>query len=254
MSFPAYRDRYLPGMTRSAIAALPDKDRAPVILAVGAIEQHGPHLPVAVDALMGQVWTALVLQRLTPSEACYVAPPITVGKSNEHTGFPGTLMVSKETLRAILLSVARQCHAWGFRRLAIINTHGGNLPVLMPTLREIRAEFGMTAELLRSTVKLDLSAQEATFGIHAAEVETSWILAATEGLVDMSQATCEYFGRVDQPALVKPVAAPILRAWVSRDLSKSGVMGDATIATVEKGRRWLALSADSMAQNLRAMG
>jgi len=253
MNFPPYRDRYLPGMTRAAIAAVPHKDRAPVILAVGAIEQHGHHLPVAVDALMGQVWTALVLQRLRPDEPCYVAPPITIGKSNEHTGFPGTLMIGKETLRAIVLSIARQCHAWGFRRLAVINTHGGNLPVLIPTLREIRAQWGMTAEMLRSTVKLDLSPQEATFGIHAGEVETSWILAATEGLVDMTQATCEYFGRVDQPALVKPVAAPILRAWVSADLSKSGAMGDATIATAEKGRRWLTLAADSMTENLRAM-
>jgi creatinine amidohydrolase len=56
MNFPSYRERYLPAMTPRQIAALPDKAWAPVILTTGAIEQHGPHLPVAVDALMGQAW------------------------------------------------------------------------------------------------------------------------------------------------------------------------------------------------------
>jgi len=252
--FPAYRSRYLPAMTRAAIAAVPDKERAPVIVAVGAIEQHGRHLPVAVDALMGQVWTTLVLRRLRPDQPCYVAPPITIGKSNEHTGFPGTLMLTKETLRQLLLCIARQCQAWGFRRLAIINTHGGNLPVLLPTLREIRAQFGMKAELLRSTVKLDVSAREQAFGIHAGEVETSWILAAANSLVDLPKAECEFFSRLEDETMVRPVAAPILRSWVAKDLSQSGVMGDATIATVEKGQRWLDAASESMAQQLVALG
>ena len=132
MTFPSYRDRYLPAMTLRRIRALPDKAWAPVILATGAIEQHGPHLPVAVDALMGQVWLSLALARLPAGASCYVAPPITIGKSNEHTGFPGTLMISRDTLRSQILAVARQAQAWGFRSIAVINTHGGNVPVLVP--------------------------------------------------------------------------------------------------------------------------
>ena len=123
MTFPSYRQRYLPGMTRRQIAALPDKSWAPVIIATGAIEQHGPHLPVAVDALMGQVWLSLALSRLPHGASAYVAPPITIGKSNEHSGFPGTLFVSKTTLRVLLLTIAQQVHEWGFRNIAIINTH-----------------------------------------------------------------------------------------------------------------------------------
>jgi hypothetical protein len=64
MTFPSYRGRYLPAMTLRRSGALPDKSWAPVILATGAIEQHGPHLPVAVDALMGQVWLSLALASL----------------------------------------------------------------------------------------------------------------------------------------------------------------------------------------------
>ena len=239
MNFPSYRDRYLPAMTLRQVGALADKAWAPVILATGAIEQHGPHLPVAVDALMGQVWLSLALARLPAGASCYVAPPITIGKSNEHTGFPGTLMISRDTLRSQILAVARQIHAWGFRSLAVINTHGGNVPVLVPTLREIRELFGLRAGLLQSGPVAGLSAQEATVGIHAGEVETSWVMAAAGRLADPSRAVCEFPARIEDPGEVRPVAAPALVAGASRDVSKSGVMGDATAATAEKGERWL---------------
>jgi creatinine amidohydrolase len=247
MNFPSYRDRYLPAMTPRRIAALPDKEWAPVILATGAIEQHGPHLPVAVDAMMGQVWLSLALARLPAGASCYVAPPITIGKSNEHTGFPGTLMISRDTLRAQILAVARQVHAWGFRSLAVINTHGGNVPVLVPALREIRSAYGLRAGILQSRPVPGLSAQEAAFGIHAGEVETSWMMAAAGRLTDPSKTVCEYPARLGDPGQVRPVAAPALVAWASRDISKSGVMGDATAATAEKGERWLELGASGYA-------
>jgi creatinine amidohydrolase len=247
MMFPAYRERYLPAMTPRRIEALTDKEWAPVILATGAIEQHGPHLPVAVDALMGQVWLSLAISKLPEGASCYVAPPITIGKSNEHTGFPGTLMISKETLRSQVLAVARQVHAWGFRTLAIINTHGGNIPVIVPTLREVRALYGMRAGLLPSTPVPDLSADESRFGIHAGEIETSWLLAAAGRHVDFPKAVCEFPARISDPGEVRPVAAPALVAWVSKDLSKSGVMGDATAATVEKGERWIEQGASGYA-------
>jgi len=247
MRFPGYRDRYLPAMTPGRIRALPDKAWAPVILATGAIEQHGPHLPVAVDALMGQAWLCLALARLPAGASCYVAPPVTIGKSNEHTGFPGTLMISRDTLRSQILAVARQVHAWGFRSLAVINTHGGNVPVVVPTLREIRAELGMRAAIIPSAPVPGLSAQEAAFGIHAGEVETSWILAAAGARTDMSKALCEYPARLGDPGEVRPVAAPALQAWVSRDVSKSGIMGDAASATAQKGERWLELGAAAYA-------
>ncbi len=248
MNFPGYRDRYLPAMTLRRIRGLPDKSWAPVILATGAIEQHGPHLPVAVDALMGQAWLSLALARLPSGASCYVAPPITIGKSNEHTGFPGTLMISRDTLRSQILAVARQAQAWGFRSIAVINTHGGNVPVLVPTLREIRNVYGLRAGMLQSKPVSDIPAEEAAFGIHAGEVETSWVMAAAPHLVDPSKAVCEYPARSDDPGEVRPVGAPALVAWASRDVSKSGIMGDATAASAEKGERWLLQGAASLAE------
>ncbi len=168
-------------------------------------------------------------------------------KSTEHTGFPGTLQISRDTLRTQVLAVARQVHAWGFRTLAVINTHGGNIPVLVPTLREIRSLFGMRAGILASAPVAGLSAQEATFGIHAAEVETSWLMAVAGALTDPSKAVCEYPAMIGDAGEVRPIAAPALVACASLDLSKSGIIGDATQATLEKGERWIEVGASSYA-------
>lgn len=245
--FPAYRDRYLPGMTARRIATLPDKAWAPVIVTCGAIEQHGRHLPVAVDALMGQVWLTRALAILPAGASCYVAPPITIGKSNEHTGFPGTLTVTKETLRLLLHAIARQVHAWGFRHLAVLHTHGGNVAVTTYTLREIAAQYGLRCGALAPAMDWGLSPQETAFGYHANTAETSWLLAEAPQYVKMDEATCEYCGQVSDPGELRPERAPATMAWVTADLSKSGVMGDATAATVEKGAAWIALGAERYA-------
>jgi creatinine amidohydrolase len=236
--FPLYRDRYLPAMTPNRIAALPDKAWAPVILATGAVEQHGPHLPVSVDAFLGQLWLSLILSQLPAGVSCYAAPPITIGKSNEHVGFPGTLMISKGTLRELVLAVARQVKAWGFQQLALLNTHGGNISVLHYTLREVRETYGLRADFLRGNADLGLSTQESTYGFHAGELETSWMLAAAGPLVKMAGARCEYPARLEDPGLLRPEAAPATYSWATQDVSKSGIMGDATVATEDKGRRW----------------
>ncbi len=248
--FPAYRDRYLPALCLAEIDALPHKAWAPVILQVGAIEQHGPHLPVAVDSLLGQIWLNLALPLLPPDLPCYVAPPVTIGKSNEHWGFPGTLFVSKDTLRELLLSIARQLHRWGFRHLAVLNSHGGNVAVINYTMEEVRSELGMRVSTLRGAWDLDVSRQELTYGFHANEAETSWLLAAAPGLVDMSQAVCEYPAQVGDDGMLRPEFAPATFAWITRDISRSGIMGDAPAATAEKGLRWFRGGAERYAKGI----
>lgn len=236
----SYRDRYLPAMTLAQIAALPDKARTPVLVTTGAIEQHGPHLPVAVDALMGQVWLTRIFAALPAGFPALVAPPITVGKSNEHAGFPGTLFVSKETLRAQLLALARQLHAWGFRSLLVLNTHGGNSSVLAYVLREIEAAIGLRATLLRPGVAPSgLSAQEAAYGFHAGEQESAWLYAVAPQFCRPDAATRSYPALLADPGELKPECAPATFAWASQDVSPDGVMGDAPAATAEKGERWI---------------
>jgi creatinine amidohydrolase len=237
-SFPSYRSRCLTAMTPRQIAGLADKKWAPVIIVTGAIEQHGPHLPVAVDSFLGQVWLEVALPKLASDVSCYVAPPITVGKSNEHTGFPGTLSISQDTLRGLLLAQARQISAWGFRHIAIINTHGGNSAVITYTLREISATLGLRCGVLLSKVDHGLGAQEMTYGYHANTVETALMRATAGCHVDMSLAVREYCGQADSSGNLRPERAPATIGWITSDLSRSGVMGDATAGTVEQGHRW----------------
>lgn len=251
--FPSYRQRYLPGLTLNQIKALPDKAWAPVIVATGAIEQHGPHLPVAVDSLMGQVWSERIAAHLSPATPYYFAPPITIGKSNEHVGFPGTLIISKDTLRRQLIVIARQLHQWGFGQLSILNTHGGNTDVLIYTLHEIEAELGLATGFLRADVDYGLPEKERSLGMHANTAETAWLQAIAPQYVDMSLAVSEYPDPAAASGQLRPEAAPATFAWVTADVSRSGIMGDAPAGTAERGHHWLEITARSYAQKITAL-
>jgi creatinine amidohydrolase len=100
---------------------------------------------------------------------------------------------------------------------------------------------------------LGISAQEAAFGMHAGEVETSWMLAAAPSLVDLSAAVCEYPARLEDPGELRPELAPATFGWITRDLSVSGVLGDATAATRAKGERWMELRARALAKAIAGL-
>lgn len=247
---PIYRGRYLPAMTRTQIEALPGRASAVVIIPTGSIEQHGPHLPVGVDAILGQAWLAAALPHVPAHVPVYVGPAITYGISEEHLGFPGTVTITPWLFHRLLLGLARQIHALGFRTLAVLNTHGGNSPTLVATLREIQTAVGLHACMIASGWKPPVSEQEATYGFHAGRVETAWMLALAPHLVHMDRATCEYPAKLDDPGELRPENAPATFSWISADVSKSGVMGDATAARADEGAAWFEAGARALAQRI----
>ncbi|MDR0352829.1 MAG: creatininase family protein [Opitutaceae bacterium] len=250
-----YREHYLPALTQARLDALPGKARALVIIPTGAIEQHGRHLPVGVDAILGQAWLNHALPKLAPAAAArvWVAPPVTYGKSNEHAGFPGTVSLTARTLRRLLLALAAHVRGLGFRHLAVLNTHGGNSPVVVYTLREIQTVLGLRAGMLGLPRPAELSAQEAAHGFHAGEWETALMLACAGRLVRMDRAVREHPARVDEPGGLRPGGAPAVFAWLASDISASGVMGDATAATLKKGARWLDESSTALARRIEEL-
>ncbi|GAB1488854.1 hypothetical protein MASR2M8_13020 [Opitutaceae bacterium] len=248
--WPSHRARYLGAFTRDALEALPDKDKALVILPTGAIEQHGHHLPVGVDAILGQAWLHHTLPLLSPDAPVYVAPPITFGKSNEHTGFAGTVSITARVLRRLVLASAAQLRALGFKRIAILNTHGGNSAVLVYTVRELQDGTAFQAGLLSGHYRPAQDAQEAAYGFHAGEWETSLMLACSPELVRMDRAVCEYPAYVEAPGELRPENAPAVFSWLTKDVSVSGVMGDATRASTEKGIRWMTEASLALAQHI----
>jgi creatinine amidohydrolase len=245
--------RALTSLTTEQLTSLPDKARALVILPAGAIEQHGHHLPVGTDTLLGRLWLDHALPKLPATAPVYVAPPLLYGKSNEHLGFAGTLTISARTLRRQLLAQAAHLKALGFRQLAVLNTHGGNSAILVATLREIQTTLGLRAGMLSGYYRPQLSPQESAFGFHAGEWETSLLLAGAPELVRMDRAVCEYPARIDAPGVLRPEASAAVFAWKTTDISCSGVMGDATQATAEKGARWLDEASNALARKIESL-
>jgi creatinine amidohydrolase len=207
------------------------------VLPTAAIEQHGPHLPVGTDTMIAEGMLAEVRARCPADLDLLFLPVQAVGKSNEHLWAPGTLTLDAEAaLRAwteIGLSVARA----GVARLILVNAHGGNLDLLGIIARELRIRAGMLAVKCQWTgfgwpAGL-YSPQEAAFGIHGGDLETSLMLAFRPETVDMSAAR-DFRSSAEGAAI--PPTGPVAHGWISSDLNPAGVVGEAHLATAGKGR------------------
>jgi creatinine amidohydrolase len=248
--FPSYRPFYLPSYSRERLRSLPNREKVRVILPCGAIEQHGPHLPVGVDAILGQALLDSALSDVDPlSPPVLVLPPVSFGKSNEHQGFPGTLSLDAKTLRRLVLCISREIANLGFNHLVLFNTHGGNKAMLQLVEREINDENLLDADYLNYPFEPELDPQEKAWGLHADEWESSLMLACAPHLVHMEKAVCEYPAHLDDAGRLRPEKSPATCAWLTKDLSKSGVLGNAPAASPEKGKLWLAEAGKSIRQS-----
>ncbi len=242
-------------LTWKQVDALP-RESTLLVLPTAAIEQHGHHLPLATDTLINNLLLGKALQRLPPDLSIYALPPICYGKSNEHLGYPGTLSVSAQTLMAVVRDLGASIAAGGFRKLVLYNTHGGNTSLVDVLARDLRAEFGLrTFSLFGSPGATfeGVNIQERTYGFHAGEIETAYLLHATPELVHRDAYTTNYIARIDNPELLKPEGSSANFAWLTRDIAPSGVLGDPSPATPENGERWADEAAERIAEILVAM-
>ncbi len=242
-------------LTWKQVDALP-RESTLLILPTAAIEQHGHHLPLATDTLCNNLLLGKALELVPADLPIYALPPICYGKSNEHIGFPGTLSVSAATFMAVIRDLGASIHAGGFQKIALYNSHGGNSSLVDVMARDLRAEFGLrTFSLFGSPgVRFEgVSPQELTYGFHAGEIETAYLLHGAPELVHPDQYTSSYVARVDQPELLKPEGSSANFAWLTRDIAPSGVMGDPRPATAANGEKWVNEAARGIAEILVAM-
>jgi creatinine amidohydrolase len=242
-------------LTWKQVDALPRASTL-LVLPTAAIEQHGHHLPLATDTLINNLLLGKALALIPAELPIYALPPVCYGKSNEHAGFPGTLSVSAQTFLAVVRDLGSSIAASGFKKLVLYNTHGGNTSLVDVLARDLRAEFGLrTFSLFGSPGAAfeGVSAQERTYGFHAGEIETSYLLHATPELVHAEEYTANYIARVDDGELLKPEGSSANFAWLTKDISPSGVLGDPSAATAEKGERWSNEAAARIAEMLVAM-
>ncbi len=242
-------------LTWKQVDALP-RDSTLLVLPTAAIEQHGHHLPLATDTLINNLLLGKALERVSPQLPIYALPPVCYGKSNEHLGFPGTLSVSAQTFLAVVRDLGASIAAGGFKKLVLYNTHGGNTSLVDVLARDLRVEFGLRTFTLFGSPDATfdgVSRQERTYGFHAGEIETSFLLHATPELVYPEAYTSNYIAHVDRPEILKPEGSAANFAWMTRDIAPSGVMGDPSAATAENGERWSNQAAERVAEILVAM-
>ncbi|HEU0221688.1 MAG TPA: creatininase family protein [Paracoccaceae bacterium] len=227
-----------------------DPARAIAVLPTAAVEQHGPHLPLGTDMLIMEGMLATACRMMPEDLDIRILPVQAIGKSNEHLWAAGTLTLTAEGALAawteIGLSVARA----GFRKLVIVNSHGGNLDLVGILARELRVRAGLYA------VKCQWGAfghpeglyapDELRFGIHGGDVETSLMLHFRPDLVEMGAA--RHFRSSAEDGGILPTG-PLAFGWIASDLNPAGVVGNAAAASADKGR----LTAEHQARGFLAL-
>lgn len=247
--------RFLPYLSWTDVANLPDRENTVIVLPVAAIEQHGPHLPCAVDSLIAAGVTGKALERLDPSVPAFALPPQMYGKSDEHLHFPGTITLSAETLQATLIEIGESVYRAGFRKLLIVNGHGGQPQVIEIAARELRLRHGDFMIVPHFTWRVPhvagryLGEQEKKLAMHAGHAETAIIMAIAPDTVHMERAEANY-PPVFPSKLLSPDGKPAV-AWVARDFGPTGVIGDPTPATQEQGEAMLDSLATSWAAAIK---
>lgn len=215
-----------------------------VVLPTAAIEQHGPHLPLSTDVDIGMGIVSEAFRRLDDALPVLLLPCLAPGASPEHGGTPGTLDLDPRTFERVLVDVGEALARSGVRRLVIANSHGGNRAAIDTAALRLRRRHRMLvvkAHWFRFPRPdgVELSEDEWTHGLHGGAVETAMMLHLHPDRVRSERIeNFPSLGREleDDLTHLLPEGTAAF-AWMARDLGPRGVIGDATLATPEMGRR-----------------
>jgi creatinine amidohydrolase len=239
-------------LSAESLRALAARD-AVVLLPVASTEQHGPHLPTGVDDfLCGEVCrrTAMLL---APDCPVVVAPTVWCGLADHHVAFGGTFTLGLATYYAVLRDLCRSILKAGFKRIVIVNGHGGNIQALGTFVgeltRELEAPIAATTYFMEGHSAMAEILEDQQGVMHACEAETSMMMAVHPDLVNgdrLAEAHGPSFN------ILGSLVPSLKRFHSFAELTASGVAGDARKASVEKGEKLLAACAAALAARLRA--
>lgn len=245
------------GDYRTTEYAAIDPEKTIAVLPVAAIEQHGPHLPVSTDTTIMSGMLDEVIARLPDDLDVRILPIQAVGKSNEHLHAPGTLTLPPATLIEAWTELGMSVARTGVKKLVVVNSHGGNEEIMGIVTRELRVRQQMLA-VKTSWQRFGrpdgmYPELEDRHGIHGGDVETSLMLHFRPDLVDMSKAEnfVSNVARAEQEFALLRQTGTHAFAWIASDLNPHGVVGNAKIATAEKGKLTAAHQAEGFVRLLQ---
>ena len=222
-----------------------DAARWIAVLPLAATEQHGPHLPLETDILIGEAYLARVRELLPAALPVTFLPVQPIGISTEHIDYPGTKTLPTDVALKEWMAIGESAARSGIRKLVIVTSHGGNSAAMSLVAQDLRAHHQMlvvTTSWFRFGIPDGLfSEEEMRHGIHGGATETSIMLARypqsvrKEAIADFRPTS------IDMEKKFRWLSAhrPVPFAWQTQDLHESGAVGDATKASAEKGERLL---------------
>lgn len=224
------------------------------VLPVGAVEQHGPHLPLSVDASLIDGVINAALPQLPAELPVLFLPPQNIGFSVEHTHYAGTLSLQPATLIALWTELGACVARAGIKKLLLLNGHGGQVSVMDIVARELRMQHGLLVYsaswfgLVDDAANQQFCAHEHRFGIHGGEVETSMMLHLAPETVHMERA--QNFASTSEVRAGKYHFIGNGRSaklgWAIEDYNPAGAVGNAAAATAERGAKVVQSAAKSL--------
>ncbi|MFP4001468.1 MAG: creatininase family protein [Candidatus Natronoplasma sp.] len=207
------------------------------VLPIGSLEQHGPHLPLDTDSFNAKNIVEKAVERLDPPRPP-ILPVIPYGVSDHHMSFPGTVTISPHVLEETIIDIGRSILQHGFFKLYIYNGHGCNESAIKTAAQKLKEETGMLVitDSFESLTPERQEIVESKNDVHAGEFETSLTLAFREEMVD-ERTIPEEEVKFPDPKMEFDNDPEFNYTWDTHELTRTGVIGDATKASKEKGEK-----------------
>ena len=228
------------------LQALAADGKAVAVLPIGAVEQHGPHLPVGTDYLAAEDVADLAMEKLNSDSQFFLLPTVTYALSIEHIHVPGTITLMPETLIHVLTDIGDSLLRLGVKKLVLVNGHGGNDSAIQIAGRLLRGKGMMVYMVNGGAIRDALGAKE--YHVHADCIETSVMMASHPEGVDTEQITQHLSTSIDKWHEAADCRGDLISCWYIDDISVDGVVGDPILSTAEFGREFMEKQSEKIAR------